>query len=127
LFGLHVPANMFEVDNDSTRDELVRRFLAGFNRHLAEPIEDCLARDVEGWPCVEARTPLDLEAELGMPGGHIFHGDLAWPFAMDEPGRWGVETDVANLFVCGAGAQRGGGVSGIGGHNAAMAVLASAS
>jgi phytoene dehydrogenase-like protein len=34
-----------------------------------------------------------------------------------------VETDVANLFVCGAGARRGGGVSGIGGHNAAMAVL----
>jgi phytoene dehydrogenase-like protein len=30
---------------------------------------------------------------------------------------------VANLFVCGAGARRGGGVSGIGGHNAAMAVL----
>jgi phytoene dehydrogenase-like protein len=124
LFGLHLPANMFEVDNDITRDELVRRFLAGLNRHLAEPIEDCLARDVEGWPCVEARTPLDLEAELGMPGGHIFHGDLAWPFATEASGPWGVETDVANLFVCGAGTQRGGGVSGIGGHNAAMAVLA---
>ncbi len=123
LFGLHLPANMFEVDNDITRDELVRRYLAGLNRHLAEPIEDCLARDAEGWPCVEARTPLDLEAELAMPGGHIFHGDLDWPFAEDEPGRWGVETDVANLLICGAGARRGGGVSGIGGHNAAMVVL----
>ena len=41
-----------------------------------------------------------------------------------HPGAWGVETDVANLLVCGAGARRGGGVSGIGGHNAAMAVLA---
>ncbi|MCS7476240.1 FAD-dependent oxidoreductase, partial [Umezawaea endophytica] len=60
----------------------------------------------------------------GLPRGNIFHGDLAWPFAEDgEAGGWGVETDVANVFVCGAGARRGGGVSGIGGHNAAMAVL----
>lgn len=123
LFGLHLPVDMFTGDNDAAREELAGRFLGGLNRHLAEPIEDCLARDADGRPCIEARTPLDLEAELGMPGGHIFHGDLAWPFAEDEPGGWGVETDVANLFVCGAGAQRGGGVSGIGGHNAAMAVL----
>jgi phytoene dehydrogenase-like protein len=123
LFGLHLPAGLFASDNDGVRADLVERYLAGLNRHLAEPIQDCLARDAEGRPCLEARTPLDLEAELGMPGGHIFHGDLDWPFAEDEPGGWGVETDAANLFVCGAGARRGGGVSGIGGHNAAMAVL----
>jgi phytoene dehydrogenase-like protein len=124
LFGLHCRVELFTVDNAGRRAELVERFLGGLNRHLAEPIQDCLATDADGRPCVEARTPLDLEAELGMPGGHIFHGDLAWPFAEDEPGGWGVETDTANLFVCGAGARRGGGVSGIGGHNAAMAVLA---
>jgi phytoene dehydrogenase-like protein len=124
LFGLHLPAGLFAADNDGARAELVERFLAGLNRHLAEPIEDCLARDAGGRPCVEARTPLDLDAELAMPGGHIFHGDLAWPFAEDEPpGAWGVATDTANLLVCGAGARRGGGVSGVGGHNAAMAVL----
>ena len=76
---------------------------------------------VDGLPCVELRTPLDLERELAMPGGNIFHGDLSWPYA--DEGGWGVETDAANLFVCGSGARRGGGVSGIGGHNAAMAVL----
>jgi phytoene dehydrogenase-like protein len=122
LFGLHVPATLFTADNRSRRDELVARYLAGLNRHLAEPIEDCLAVDEDGRPCVEARTPLDLEDELAMPGGHIFHGDLAWPFS-DEGGDWGVETDVPNLLLCGSGARRGGGVSGIGGHNAAHAVL----
>ncbi|XVV05307.1 phytoene desaturase family protein [Actinosynnema sp. CA-248983] len=123
LFGLHTPASL--VPDDTTRDQLVSRYLKALNEHLAEPIEDCLARDAEGNPCLEARSPLDLEAELGLPRGNIFHGDLAWPFAEaeDEVGRWGVETEVANLFVCGAGARRGGGVSGIGGHNAAMAVL----
>ncbi|MDQ3789180.1 MAG: FAD-dependent oxidoreductase, partial [Actinomycetota bacterium] len=64
----------------------------------------------------------DIEEELAMPGGHIFHGDLAWPFS-DHGGGWGVETDVPNLLMCGSGARRGGGVSGIGGHNAAQAVL----
>jgi phytoene dehydrogenase-like protein len=123
LFGLHLPGDLFAADNEAVRADLVERYLDGLDRHLAEPVRDCLARDADGRPCVEARTPLDLEAELGMPGGHIFHGDLAWPFAEEAPGGWGVETDAPNLFVCGAGARRGGGVSGIGGHNAAMAAL----
>jgi phytoene dehydrogenase-like protein len=61
-----------------------------------------------------------------MPGGHIFHRDLSWPFAEQEAevGRWGVETEHPGILLCGAGARRGGGVSGIPGRNAAMAVLA---
>ena len=124
LFGLHAPPGLFAADNAGRRADLVARYLTGLNRHLAEPIEDCVALDEDGRPCIEARTPLDLEAELAMPGGHIFHGDLSWPFTEDG-GGWGVATDVPNLLVCGSGAQRGGGVSGIGGHNAAHAVLAS--
>jgi phytoene dehydrogenase-like protein len=38
--------------------------------------------------------------------------------------RWGVATGHPRVLLCGAGAVRAGGVSGIGGHNAAMAVLA---
>ncbi len=34
-----------------------------------------------------------------------------------------METEHANVLLCGAGAVRGGGVSGVPGHNAAMAVL----
>ena len=67
--------------------------------------------------------PLEIEADLGMPGGNIFHRDLQWPFAEqpEDEGRWGVETADPNVFVCGAGARRGGGVSAIPGRNAAMA------
>ena len=92
---------------------------------LGEPIEDCLWISPSGEPCLEARTPLELEAELGLPGGNIFHRDLAWPFAESdaEVGKWGVETAYDNVLICGAGAKRGGGVSGIPGHNAAMAIL----
>jgi phytoene dehydrogenase-like protein len=125
LFGLHVPASLFRADNAGTRNEAVARYLSQINAFLAEPIEECLALDADGRPCLEAKSPLDLEAELGLPGGNIFHRPLAMPFATDEhpEDTWGVETDLANVLVCGAGAVRGGGVSGIPGHNAAMAVL----
>ncbi|MDT7800014.1 MAG: hypothetical protein QOI78_3447 [Actinomycetota bacterium] len=125
LFGLHMPARLFEGRNDEARAEALRATLASLNSVLAEPIEDCLLTGPDGKPCVEAKTPLDLEAELGLPAGHIFHRDLAWPFAADpaQAGRWGVETAHERVLLCGAGAVRGGGVSGIPGHNAAMAVL----
>ena len=123
LFGLHTPARLFRNDHTAVRDRLLRATLDQLDRHLAEPIEDCLARDADGRPCIEAKSPLDLERDLRLPGGHIFHGDLSFPWATDDTDRWGVATHHANVVLCGAGAVRGGGVSGIGGHNAAMAVL----
>lgn len=116
LFGLHMPNRLFT--DAKAKDRAVAATLRSLNEVLAEPIEDCLL-------CLEALTPPELEAELAMPGGHIFHQDLSWPFAEsdEEVGRWGVETEHANVWLCGAGARRGGGVSGIPGHNAARAVL----
>ncbi|MFE5096054.1 phytoene desaturase family protein [Streptomyces sp. NPDC056638] len=123
LFGLHTPARLFAADNAATRTELLTATLAELDAHLDEPITDCLARDENGEPCIEAKTPLDLEQDLRLPGGHIFHRDLAFPYATGSTGRWGVETAHANVLLCGAGAVRGGGVSGVPGHNAAMAAL----
>ncbi|MFF9088455.1 phytoene desaturase family protein [Streptomyces sp. NPDC014991] len=123
LFGLHTPARLFDRDNDAVREELLKATLAQLDAHLAEPLADCVATDADGRPCIEAKTPLDLERDLRLPGGHIFHRDLSWPYAQQETGRWGVETGQAGVLLCGAGAVRGGGVSGVPGHNAAMAVL----
>ena len=126
LFGLHAPARLFAADASGARDTLVERYLDGLDEHLAEPIRGCIANDADGKPCLEARTPLDLERELGMPGGDIFHGDLSWPWREEgDADRWGVATAHDRILRCGAGARRGGGVSGVGGHNAAMAVLTS--
>ncbi|MFL5863505.1 MAG: phytoene desaturase family protein [Solirubrobacteraceae bacterium] len=126
VFGLHMPARLFSADYDAARAAAVQATLASINSVLAEPIEDCLLHTPDGAPCLEAHTPVDLEAELGMPGGHIFHRDLTWPFAQDaaEVGAWGVETTRPTVWLCGSGARRGGAVSGIPGHNAARAVLA---
>ncbi|MQA02600.1 MAG: NAD(P)-binding protein [Streptosporangiales bacterium] len=125
MFGLHTPARLFRDDNAGMRERALHRALAGINRHLAEPIEHCLATDANGAPCIEAKTPLDLAAELDLPGGHIFHGDLQWPHADDDTDDpWGVATDTDRLLICGSSARRGGAVSGIAGHNAAHALLA---
>jgi phytoene dehydrogenase-like protein len=129
LFGLHMPARLFAGGDELAKREAVAATLSSVDSVLAEPLEDCLELDANGAPCLEAHTPADIEAELAMPGGHIFHRDLAWPFAEsdDEVGRWGAETGYPNVWLCGAGARRGGGVSGIPGHNAAQAVLAASS
>jgi phytoene dehydrogenase-like protein len=125
VFGLHMPARLFREDHDAAKSAAFQATLGSLDSVLAEPIEDCLLRRPDGEPCIEALTPVELEAELGMPGGHIFHRDLAWPFAEadHEVGQWGVETARPNVWICGAGARRGGGVSGIPGSNAARAVL----
>ena len=83
VFGLHMPARLFRDRPDEAREEALDATLRSINAVLGEPIEDCLLRDGDGEPCLEVKTPVDLEAELGLPGGHIFHGDLAWPFAED--------------------------------------------
>jgi phytoene dehydrogenase-like protein len=126
VFGLHMPARLFASDPAAAKREAVRATLRSLDSVLAEPIEECLLDDAHGEPCLEARTPLELEAELAMPGGHIFHRDLSWPFAetAGEVGRWGVETAAPNVWLAAAGARRGGGVSGIAGHSAARASLA---
>jgi phytoene dehydrogenase-like protein len=117
LFGLHTPASLFDADNDAARDAALTSALASVNEYLSEPIEGMIA-------AIEVKTPLDIEEAIALPRGNIFHKDLSMPFREDgsEP-SWGVETDDPRIFICGAGAIRGGGVSGIPGHNAAMAVL----
>ncbi|ONM48908.1 phytoene desaturase family protein [Nocardia donostiensis] len=127
LFGLHTPARLFHHDPEGARAAILAATLDRLDAVLAEPIRDCLAADAHGAPCLEVRTPLDLERDIGLPGGHIFHRDLSFPYRdnpADAPAeRWGVAAGPRNVYLCGAGAVRGGGVSGIGGHNAAMAVL----
>ncbi|MGZ4624490.1 MAG: FAD-dependent oxidoreductase, partial [Blastococcus sp.] len=71
-------------------------------------------------------SPLDVEASLAMPGGHIFHGDLAWPVAAsdDEIGTWGVATAHPRIVAASSGGTvRGGAVSGLGGYAAARHLL----
>jgi phytoene dehydrogenase-like protein len=117
LFGLHTPAALFDTDNEGAKAAALKAAMASLNQYLVEPLENVIA-------AIEVKSPLDIEGDVGLPRGNIFHKDLSFPFREDnQQTRWGVETDDPRIFICGAGAIRGGGVSGIPGHNAAMAVL----
>lgn len=130
VFALHTPHSLLSGrDNDQMRIALQNAAIDSINSVLAEDIRDLLLTDGNGEPCIETKTTQDLQDALGLPGGNIFHAPLSWPFVADsEPRsspelRWGVASGEPNIFFCGSTARRGGAVSGIAGHNAAMAVL----
>lgn len=132
VFALHMPHSLTNhFDNGELRAKAQAAILKSLNSVLAEPIEDLIYRTPSGALCIETKTTLDLQDALGLPGGNIFHSPLSWPFAEDDEDlstpakRWGVDTGLAGILYCGSSAKRGGAVSGIGGHNAAMAVLES--
>ena len=125
LFGLDTPWALFARENESMRMNAERKFIESMNTWLAEPLEDCVAVARDGSPCIESRSPVDIEEALGLYHGNIFQTALTFPFAetREQAGTWGVETEFENVFLCGSSAQRGGAVSGIPGHNAARKVL----
>jgi len=72
-------------------------------------------------------TPTDLERRYGLPEGNPNHGEMTLDqfFHMRPiPGYARYRTPVAGMYLCGAGAHPGGGVTGLPGHNAAREILA---
>ena len=127
LFGLHTNASLFDADHAGAKALAKARAIESLNQYLVDPIESVLAVARDGSLAIEVKSPLDLEADIGLPRGNIFHRDLDFPFLdsdQEQSGVWGAQTRDPHIYLAGAGAQRGGGVSGIAGHNAAMALLA---
>jgi phytoene dehydrogenase-like protein len=119
-FGLHTPYE--NLPDDAAGEAAYRQVLGALDAYLAEPLEPLILG-------VEHKTPAQVEAELAMPGGNIFHGGIAWPWLEEDEKprtpaeRWGVATAHDRVLVCGSGARRGGNVSGISGYHAAHALL----
>jgi len=128
LFGLHTPYELFETDPQA-KNKLLETYFDAFDSVCVGSFREHLALDANDQVCVEVATPVDLEEDLRLPRGNIFQGDLSWPWAEPETpngyqtGQWGVETTEKNVLICGSRAKRGGAVSGVGGHNAAHALL----
>ena len=74
----------------------------------------------------ELLTPVDLEREFHMKGGHWHHGEISLDQVMmmrPFPGATQYGTAVGGLYLCGAGSHPGGGVMGLAGRNAAQEII----
>jgi phytoene dehydrogenase-like protein len=118
-FVQYLPYRLAAGTWDAARDELGDRVLARIGQFAPNVPAAVVARQV--------LTPLDLERDYGLTEGNIFHGDISPDqlFHMRPVPGWArYATPVAGLYLCGAGAHPGGGVTGAPGYNAARRVLA---
>jgi len=117
-FVQYVPYHLREGNWDEKRELLGDRVVKKIAEYAPNVPSAILARQV--------LTPLDLERTYGLTEGNIFHGDLRLEqlfFMRPVPGWSQYRTPIAGLYLCGAGAHPGGGVTGAPGRNAAHQAL----
>ena len=117
LFCQHFP---YEVTGgwDARRDQAADAIIAHLDRYAPGFAVSVVGRS--------ALSPLDLERRFGLTRGDIFHGKMGLDqLFSNRPmlGHADYRMPVPGLYLCGAGAHPGGGVTGAPGHNAAQAVL----
>jgi phytoene dehydrogenase-like protein len=114
VFAQYAPYTLAHGSWDDRREEIGDRVLATIARFAPDVADVVEEREVLG--------PPDIEARIGLTGGHIFQGDCL-PDQMWAR-RLAPRTPVAGLYLCGAATHPGGSVIAANGRNAAMAVLA---
>jgi phytoene dehydrogenase-like protein len=117
-FVQYVPYRLREGNWDERRELLGDRVVKKIAEYAPNVLNAILARQV--------LTPLDLERTYGLTEGNIFHGDLRLEqlfFMRPVPGWAQYRTPIRGLYLCGAGAHPGGGVTGAPGRNAARQAL----
>lgn len=118
LYGGVAPYELKDASWDDERENLVKnafnvmdRFAPGFSSTVID---------------YKSYLPIDIERDIGMPGGNTQHGDLTLDqmfFMRPAPGYADYRSPVRALFQCGASTHPGGAVSAVPGHNAAREIL----
>jgi phytoene dehydrogenase-like protein len=112
------PYTLAEGSWDDRRDEVADRAIAKLDRYFPGLEDSILERQV--------LAPTDLEARLGIWGGHALHGEMSFDqlFNLRPVRGWAdYRTPVRDLWLCGAGTHPGGGVTGANGRNCAREVI----
>jgi phytoene dehydrogenase-like protein len=113
VFAQYAPYTLASESWDDARERIADAVLGAIGR-FAPDVADCVVeRQVLG--------PPDVEARIGLTGGHIFQGECL-PAQMWER-RFGPRTGVDGVYLCGAATHPGGSVMAVNGRNAAVAVL----
>jgi phytoene dehydrogenase-like protein len=117
-FVQYVPYHLREGNWDERRELLGDRVVKKISEYAPNVPNAIVARQI--------LTPLDLERTYGLTEGNIFHGDLSLEqlfFMRPVPGWSQYRSPIGGLYLCGAGAHPGGGVSGAPGRNAARQAI----
>ncbi|HET7427083.1 MAG TPA: NAD(P)/FAD-dependent oxidoreductase [Gemmatimonadales bacterium] len=114
VFAQYVPHRFREGTWDTRRAEVRRIVVESIGRFCSNLPAAIIDLEVLG--------PPDIEARVGLTGGHIFQGEILPAYMWDR--RLQARTPMPGVFLCGAGTHPGGSVIGINGRNAAMEALA---
>jgi phytoene dehydrogenase-like protein len=118
LFGGHAPYTLRDGEWANRRDDFANNVLRVLDEHAPG-----FSNGIIG---MQVLTPPDIEAIIGSPHGHIFHGELQVDqlfFARPAPHYADYRSPIRGLYQCGSSAHPGGGVGGVVGHNAAREIL----
>ncbi|HEY6122116.1 MAG TPA: NAD(P)/FAD-dependent oxidoreductase [Pyrinomonadaceae bacterium] len=118
VYVQYAPYKLARGDWDSRREELGDTVVSSLSDYIPNLSELILARQVI--------TPLDLERDYGLSGGHIHHGEQSLDqFFMFRPliGWAQYRTPVDKLYLCGSGTHPGGGITGGPGANARREII----
>jgi phytoene dehydrogenase-like protein len=113
VFAQYVPYRFENGTWDDRRDKVRALALNSLARFCTNIPDAVIAAQVLG--------PPDIEAKVGLTGGHIFQGECLPPYMWSN--RLSARTPMRGFYLCGACTHPGGSVIGINGRNAAMAVL----
>jgi phytoene dehydrogenase-like protein len=112
VFAQYVPFELATGTWDRRRQEIGDLALEAVSRFAPDVADVIVHREVLG--------PPDVEARIGLTGGHIFQGECL-PQQMWSR-RFGPRTPIAGVYLCGASTHPGGSVMAVNGRNAAMVV-----
>jgi len=113
VFSQYVPHTFAQGDWDTHREAAGRLVVDSIGRFCSN-IPDAILD-------METLGPPDVEAKVGLTGGHIFQGECLPPYMWSN--RLEYRTPMKGVYLCGACTHPGGSVIGINGRNAAMEVL----
>ena len=103
---------------DDEREKAADAIIATVDSHAPGFVKSVIARQIH--------SPLDLERRFGLVDGDILHGQMTLAqlySARPVLGHAGYRMPVGGLYLCGAGAHPGGGVTGLPGRNAALRIV----
>jgi phytoene dehydrogenase-like protein len=118
VYVQYAPYKLANADWSTRREQFADSVLQVLSQYLPKLPQLIVARQV--------LTPLDLETEFGLSGGHIHHGEQSLDqFFLFRPliGWAQYRTPISQLYLCGAGTHPGGGITGIPGANAAREII----